>query len=70
MDLKEDAAKIFRELFGDVVAKQVENFDNSKKYPKDFLDECVAFMGEMIGMSSAEKLFSPLYKKYVKIVVK
>jgi hypothetical protein len=70
MGLKEDTANIFRDLFGDLVAKQIDDFDDPKKYPKDFLDECVEFMGKMIGVPASEKLFSPLYRKYMKKAVK
>ena len=66
MGLKEDAAKIFRELFGDVVAKQVENFDDPEKYPEDFLEECESFLAQLIGAEMAKKKMQLLSKRYLK----
>ncbi|MBU4452555.1 MAG: hypothetical protein ABIF85_01520 [Nanoarchaeota archaeon] len=66
MALKEDAKKIIEEIGGELVAKQVYLFDDPRKYPADFLEECTHFLGDIIGQESAEKKFGPLYKKYMK----
>ena len=68
MSLKEEAKGIFSELFGPEVAKQVDKFENPEEYPKDFLEECVYFLGKFIGEDAAKKKFEPLYKKYVEKV--
>ncbi|MCJ7816730.1 MAG: hypothetical protein MUP55_02630 [Candidatus Aenigmarchaeota archaeon] len=64
MALKEEAKSIFSQLFGPEVAKQVDRFDKPENYPKDFLDECVFFLGKLIGEDAAKRKFEPLYKKY------
>ena len=66
MGLKEDAKRIVSEIFGSEVAEQLNAFDDPKKYPKDFLEECVYFLGRLIGEEEAKKKFMPLYRKYVK----
>lgn len=64
MNLYDDAKRIFVQLLGPNVAKEIDNFDDPKKYPKDFLDECTYFLSKLIGEEAAKKNFSPLYKKY------
>jgi hypothetical protein len=64
MTLKEEAKQVLTELFGPEVAKQVDKFDKPEDYPKDFLDECVFFLGKFIGDNAAKRKFEPLYKKY------
>lgn len=66
MSLKDDAKAIFQNLLGPEISKQIDNFDNPEKYPRDFLEECVDFLGKFIGKNAAEKKFEPLYKKYSK----
>jgi len=66
MALKEEAKSIFSQLFGPEVAKQVDRFDKPEDYPKDFLDECMYFMGKLIGEGAARKKFEPLRKKYLR----
>jgi hypothetical protein len=66
MTLKEDARKMFTELFGSEVAKQVDDFDNPDFYPEDFLEECMGFLKNLIGQDAAEKHLRPLYEKYGK----
>ena len=66
MTLREEARQIFIGMFGPEVAKQVDKFDKPEDYPKDFLDECVFFLGKLIGQESAKKKFLPLYEKYAK----
>ena len=65
-ELKEEAKKIMSQLVSDDVVKQLDNFDDPKKYPKDFLDECTHFLGMLVGQKIAIKKFSKLYKKYAK----
>ena len=65
MGLYEDARKIISDLFGEEVAKQLDNFENPKKYPKEFLEECIYFLSKLIGEKSAREKFLPLYKKYI-----
>jgi hypothetical protein len=64
MGIKEDAKAIFESLFGSDIAKQLDSFDNPDKYPKDFLEECANFLGELIGEEAARKKLEPLAKKY------
>ena len=66
MTLKEEAKAILNKLLGSIVSEQVDSFDDSGKYPKDFLDECTDFLGRFIGQNAARKKLEPLYKKYVK----
>jgi len=66
MALKDEAKSILEKLLGPEVAKQVDNFDDPEKYPKDFLDECVYFLSRLIGEETARKKFEPLYRRYVK----
>lgn len=64
MGLKEDVLAGIAEVLGKESAEQiVKNFDDPKKYPKDFLDEYLYFMQRLIG-DAVEKKVSPLYKKY------
>jgi len=64
MTLKDEAMVIIKSLLGPEVAKQVDSFDDPKKYPKEFLDECVHFLANFIGEESAKKKFEPIYQKY------
>lgn len=66
MGLYEDAKKIFLDLLGPEVAKQIDNFEDPRKYPKEFLDECTYFLSKLIGEKSAKEKLLPLYKKYIK----
>jgi len=66
MSLKDDAKKLLEEILGPGTANIVNSFDDPKKYPKDFLDECVYFLGTLIGPDNARKKFEYLYKKYIK----
>jgi hypothetical protein len=63
--LRDEARRVFSELFGPEVAKQVDNFDKPEEYPKEFLDECTFFLGKLIGDDAAKKKFEPLRKKYL-----
>ena len=65
-DLERDAEKIISGLFGDAVARQTNGFDDPRKYPKDFLDECTFFLSKFIGDEAAKRKFGPLYRKYAK----
>jgi hypothetical protein len=66
MGLKEDAKKIIKDTLGEEVSNQVKSFDNPEKYPKDFLDQCSFFLGNLIGQENAKKKFEELYNKYTK----
>jgi hypothetical protein len=66
MVLKEEAKSIFERLFGPEVARQLDTFDDPGKYPEDFLEECVYFLGKFIGEEAAKKKLEPLYRKYSK----
>jgi hypothetical protein len=70
LGLREDAKKLFEELLGPQVASQLDNFDDPKRYPNDFLDECEHFLSELIGKDAAEKKINALREKYGKIAVK
>lgn len=63
-ELFNDVKRVITDALGELVAKQIENFDDPKLYPKDFLDECVYFLGKLIGPELAREKFKPLYKKY------
>ena len=65
MGLLEDAKAILAEAFGNEVADQLDNFDDPKKYPKDFIEECVFFLAKIAGQEVADKKFAPLMKKYL-----
>jgi hypothetical protein len=64
MGLKEDAKTIVSGLLGPDVAKQLDSFEDPKKYPKDFINECVHFLGHFIGENVSKEKFEPLYAKY------
>jgi len=66
MELKENAKRIISGMLGPDISNQISVFDDPNKYPKDFLDECIYFLGKFIGDDAARKKFEPLYKKYVK----
>jgi len=67
MTLKAEAGSVFEKLLGPLISKQLDNFDNPEKYPKDFLDECAYFLGRFIGETAAKNKLEPLYKKYAKV---
>lgn len=67
MGLGNEMKKIFEELLGPDVAKQLDNFDDPEKYPEDFIEECTHFMAELIGAESAEEKLGALSKKYLKV---
>lgn len=52
------------EAFGPEVANQLDGFDNPEKYPNEFLDECVDFIGKLMGSDAAKRKFAPLIRKY------
>ena len=64
MTLKEEAKQIFVNLLGSGIANQLDSFEDPQKYPKDFLDECTHFLGNLIGMDAAYKKMEPFYRKY------
>jgi len=64
--LKNDAMKIFLELYGTEVAKQLNDFEDPRKYPKDFLEECTYFLSKLMGEEPAKKRLLPLYEKYIR----
>lgn len=66
MTLEAEAKTIIEKMFGKQVAEQIKNFDDPKKYPKDFIDQCVYFTGKLVGVENARKKFEQLYKKYAK----
>lgn len=65
MTLKNEAQRIFTKLFGPKITNELDSFEDCEKYPKDFLDECTYFLGNLIGEDAAKKKFEPLYKRYV-----
>jgi len=65
-DIKKDAKKIFLNLFGPEIAKQIDNFEDPNKYPKEFLEECTYFLSKLIGEKPAKEKLMPLYKKFKK----
>ncbi|MEM5778321.1 MAG: hypothetical protein QXD43_02035 [Candidatus Aenigmatarchaeota archaeon] len=65
-DIKSEAKKIFLRLFGPEIAKQVDNFEDPNKYPKEFLNDCTYFLTKLIGEESAKENLMPLYKKIAK----
>ncbi|MFH0929297.1 MAG: hypothetical protein V1818_03005 [Candidatus Aenigmatarchaeota archaeon] len=64
LTLKNDAKKVIGELLGEMVAKQLDSFEDPEKYPKDFLDECTFFLSRLTGEETAKAKFTPIYKKY------
>jgi len=66
MSIYEDVKKLFLELLGPEVAKVIDNFENPKKYPKEFLEECKYFLAKIIGEEPAEEKLKPIYEKYFK----
>ena len=65
MGLREDVLAGIAEVLGEDSAKQViGNFDDPKKYPKEFLDEYLFFMQKLIGDDAARRKIDPMYKKY------
>ena len=66
MSLYEDVKKLFLELLGPEVAKVIDTFEDPKKYPKDFLEECKFFLEKILGKDVAEAKIQPIYEKYFK----
>ncbi len=66
MGLLEEAKRIVNEGFGQVVADQLNIFEDPEKDPDEFLKECIYFIGKLIGDEAAEKKFQPLTEKYAK----
>lgn len=66
MALKEDSKAVFEELLGSEVAKQLDTFDDPKKYPKDFIQQCAFFLGKFLGDEIAMNKLAPVCKKYFK----
>ncbi len=64
MGITEDVLAEISEVLGENSAEQVvKNFDDPKKYTKEFLDEYLDFMQKLIG-DVAERKAALLYKKY------
>jgi len=61
-----ETKKIFLNIFGPEVAKQLDNFQDPKKYPKDFLDQSKFFLSRLMGDQVAEIKLKSLYEKYIK----
>ena len=70
MGLQEDVKKLFLELLGPEVAKVIDTFEDPKKYPKDFLEECQFFLEKILGKEVAEAKIQPIYEKYFKKIKK
>ncbi|MEM5790470.1 MAG: hypothetical protein QXP77_00205 [Candidatus Aenigmatarchaeota archaeon] len=64
MGLYEDVKAILVEFLGEDGAKILQNFDNPKLYPKDFLEEVRNFISELVGEEKADEKLEPIYKKY------
>lgn len=65
MGLKDDAKAVISEMLGSTVAAQVDSFEDPKKYPKEFIEECIFFLGRMMGDDIARKKFEPIMRKYI-----
>jgi benzoyl-CoA reductase/2-hydroxyglutaryl-CoA dehydratase subunit BcrC/BadD/HgdB len=66
MSIYEDAKKLFVELLGLEVAKVIDTFEDPKKYPKEFLEECKYFLAKIVGEEPAKEKLQPIYEKYFK----
>lgn len=64
MGMKEEAKKIICDAFGKEIAAQLDVFEDPKKYPVEFLEQCVCFLENLIGTQAARSKFEPLYLKY------
>jgi len=65
-NLYNETKNIFLNIFGPEVAKQLDNFQDPKKYPKDFLDQSKFFLSKLMGDQVAEIKLKSLYEKYIK----
>ena len=66
MTLKEESRDIIKKSLGKEIAKQIDSFDDPEKYPGDFINQCIYFLGSLIGEENAKKEFSPIVNKYLK----
>ena len=65
MGLREDAKSRMDEILGEDASESVlQNFDDPKKYPQDFIEEVEFFLKKLIGDEPAQKKVAPLYIKY------
>jgi len=62
--LAKDVEKICIELCGEEVAKQIVNFDDPGKYPKDFVEETIYFISRLVDPVLVKNKFKPVLKKY------
>ncbi|MEZ5589274.1 MAG: hypothetical protein R3F53_00570 [Gammaproteobacteria bacterium] len=65
-DLQEETTKVLEKLVGTSASQKVEAIARKNppnKHPKEFLDQCKAFVELMSGKSKAEQHFAPLYEK-------
>ena len=62
--IKDDAKKLVRDMLGPEIAEQLDNFSDPQKYPKDFINECVYFIGKFIGEEAARKRLKFIADKY------
>lgn len=70
MGLYEDVKAILTELLGEDGAKVLENFEDPKLYPKDFLEEVKHFLSDLLGEKEADEILESIYKKYKYLGIK
>lgn len=65
-EVRREVKDIFIKLFGAEIAKVVDTFDDPKRYPKEFMEECIYFLEKLIGRERALELLLPIFKKHFK----
>jgi hypothetical protein len=61
--MKDEAKAIVMEVFGPLSAQKIDGYDDSN--PKVFLDKCKNILSDTLGETEGNRLFGPLYKKYM-----
>ncbi|MBU5690058.1 MAG: hypothetical protein QXM68_03355 [Candidatus Aenigmatarchaeota archaeon] len=65
MDIAKEAKNIIKQAVGNEAAEMVNKFSDPKRYPKEFLEDCIYFLAKFVGEDAAREKFAKLYKKYV-----
>ncbi|MCX8178732.1 MAG: hypothetical protein N3D75_02815 [Candidatus Aenigmarchaeota archaeon] len=64
MDIAKEAKNIIKQIVGEEAAEMINKFSDPKRYPKEFLEDCIYFLAKFVGEEAARERFSKLYKKY------
>lgn len=64
MSLFLDVKNILVKFIGKNADTVLNNFDNASDFPKDFLEESIDFISNLIGIEETLRLFKPIARKY------